>query len=148
MNLNLEKFNENSAREKRYEALEKCRIENGYTYIATGHNMNDNVETVIFRLLRGTGLDGLKGIPKKRGHIIRPILGISKEEILEYLKVNNISYRIDYTNLTNDYSRNIIRNKMMPIMKEINEGYLDNISRFITLLNEDNEVKRYIKKKL
>lgn len=148
MDLNLEKFNENSAREKRYEALEKCRIENGYTYIATGHNKNDNVETVIFRLLRGTGLDGLKGIPKKRGHIIRPILGISKEEILEYLKVNNISYRIDYTNLTNDYSRNIIRNKMMPIMKEINEGYLDNISRFITLLNEDNEVKRYIKKTL
>ncbi|MDK9582098.1 ATP-binding protein [Sneathia vaginalis] len=72
MNLNLEKFNENSAREKRYEALEKCRIENGYTYIATGHNMNDNVETVIFRLLRGTGLDGLKGIPKKEAILYDP----------------------------------------------------------------------------
>lgn len=146
--MNLDKFSENFAREKRYELLEKCRLENSYDLIATGHNKNDNVETILFRLIRGTGINGLKGIPQKRGKIIRPILYISKEEILRYLKDNNIKYLIDYTNNTNDYSRNLIRNKILPLMKEVNQNYLENISRFIELINEENDLKEYIKEEL
>lgn len=147
--LKLNKFSENIAREKRYEELKKVQIENNYEYIATGHNKNDNVETIIFRLLRGTGLDGLKGIQKVNGSIIRPILDITKEEIVDYLHRNNIEYLIDYTNNENKYSRNIIRNKLFPIMKDINPNFIENISRFITILNEDeNEIKKSIKLKL
>lgn len=147
-NMELSNFSENLAREKRYELLEKCRSENNYDLIATGHNKNDNVETIIFRLIRGTGIDGLKGIPRKRLNIIRPILDISKEEILKYLGDNKIEYLIDYTNNTDDYSRNLIRNKILPLMKEINENYLENISRFIEILNEDSKIKENIKEEL
>lgn len=140
--IKLSNFSENKAREKRYEILEKVRKENGFEYIATGHNKNDNVETLIFRIIRGTGLDGLKGIPKKRGKIIRPILDEKKEDILNYLNKNNIKYRIDYTNLENDYSRNKIRNQIFPIMKEINENFLDNIERLINNLNDKNLIKK------
>ncbi len=145
-NLKLEKFSEDKAREKRYEILEKVRKENSFEYIATGHNKNDNVETIIFRMIRGTSLEGLKGIPKKRENIIRPILNYTKEEILEYLEKENIKYLIDYTNFENDYSRNKIRNQILPIMKEINTNYLSNISRLIDLVNEDEnkESKEYI----
>lgn len=146
--IKLKNFNEDIARKKRYEILEKNLKKLNYDVIATGHNKNDNVETLIFRLIRGTGIDGLKGIPKKRGNIIRPILHISKQEILKYLKENNIDYLVDYTNNTLDYSRNIIRHKILPTMKEINENYLDNISRFIELINENNNLKIFIKEEL
>lgn len=146
--IKLEKFNEDIARKKRYEKLEECLKDINYDYIATGHNKNDNVETLIFRLLRGTGFDGLKGIPRKRGKIIRPILDISKEEILNYLNNNKIKYLIDYTNLENNYSRNKIRNLIFPIFKDINENFLDNISRLIQISNENIELKEKIKKEL
>ena len=146
--IKLEKFNEDIARKKRYEELEKCLKDINYDYIATGHNKNDNVETLIFRLLRGTGFDGLKGIPRKRGKIIRPILDISKEEILNCLNNNKIKYLIDYTNLENNYSRNKIRNLIFPIFKDINENFLDNISRLIQISNENIELKEKIKKEL
>ncbi|WP_067140107.1 tRNA lysidine(34) synthetase TilS [Oceanivirga salmonicida] len=148
--INLEKFNEDIARNKRYEILEKVREKNSFEYIATGHNQNDNVETIIFRIIRGTALEGLKGIPAKRGNIIRPILNISKEYILSYLNENNIKYLIDYTNFENDYSRNKIRNQILPIMKEINTNYLSNISNLIDLVNdvENKENREYIYKEL
>lgn len=149
--LNLENFSEGIAREKRYEKLEKVRKQIGYDLIATGHNLNDNVETIIFRMIRGTGLEGLKGIPRKRNNIIRPILDVSKENILKFLEDNNIPYRIDYTNSMNVYSRNKIRNEIFPIMKEINTNFLDNISRLINSINEDEkirELKEYIYQEL
>lgn len=99
-------------------------------------------------MIRGTGIEGLKGIPRKRLNIIRPILDISKEQILKFLKEHDIEYLIDYTNNTNDYSRNLIRNKILPLMSEVNENYLENISRFIKILNENSEIKENIKKNL
>lgn len=142
--LNLKKFNENDAREKRYELLEDARRQADCKYIATGHNKNDNVETILFRLIRGTGLEGLKGIKPIRDNIIRPILNISKEDILDYLEKNNHKYLIDYTNFENNYSRNIIRNEIFPIMKRINSDFIDNIANFIQILNEENKLSEYI----
>lgn len=146
--IDLDKFSENDARLKRYEVLENVRKENNYEYIATGHNKNDNVETILFRLIRGTGIEGLKGISKKRENIIRPILDYRKEYIVEYLNNKGIKYLKDYTNDSNDYARNIIRNQIFPIMANINSNYIENISRFIELLKESDEIKEYIKTEL
>ena len=144
--INLDKFSENSARELRYSELENARKEFGCEYIATGHNKNDNVETLIFRLIRGTGPNGLKGIPIKRDNIIRPILYVSKEDILKYLDENSISYLIDYTNNQDIYARNIIRNKIIPILKEINPNAINNISNLIELVNiSDDQNEKIIK---
>lgn len=144
--INLDKFNENNARELRYAELENARKEFDCEYIATGHNKNDNVETLIFRLTRGTGLDGLKGIPRQRGLVIRPILDVSKEDILKYLDENDISYLIDYTNNQDIYTRNIIRNRIIPILKEINPNVINNISNLIELVNiSDDENEKIIK---
>lgn len=140
----LNSFNENTAREKRYEELENARKEFDCEYVATGHNMNDNVETILFRITRGTGINGLKGIPKKRGNIIRPILDIRKEDIVDYLNKNNIKYLKDYTNDQNIYSRNIIRNKVIPILKEINPNVINNIANLIKLINSENEKNEFI----
>ena len=87
-----------SARELRYEAIEKVLQNINYDKIATGHNLDDNIETFIFRLLRGTSLKGLKGIPEKRENIIRPILQFEKKEILNCLQENKKNYKKDYTN--------------------------------------------------
>ena len=109
---------EEAAREIRYRELEKVMKKFGYDKIATAHNCSDNAETVFLNLIKGTGLKGLSGIPIKRENIIRPILSITKDEILEYLKKNNVQYLIDKTNFSNVYERNFIRNKMFPQVKK------------------------------
>ena len=109
-----------AARELRYKAVENIRKKIGYDKIATGHNLDDNVETFIFRLLRGTSINGLKGIPRVRDNIVRLILEFEKSEILSFLKHKNQKYIIDYTNNENDYTRNFIRNKIFPDFEKIN----------------------------
>ncbi|MGN1123795.1 MAG: tRNA lysidine(34) synthetase TilS, partial [Eubacterium sp.] len=86
--------------------------------IATAHNMTDNAETLIFRLARGTGLKGACGISPVRDNIIRPLIEIPADEIRDYCDKNNISYRIDRTNFRNDYSRNLIRNEILPLLNK------------------------------
>ena len=113
-----------AARELRYEAIEKVLQNLNYDKIATGHNLDDNIETFIFRLLRGTSLKGLKGIPSERKNIIRPILQFEKKEILNYLQENKKSYIIDYTNSENDYTRNYIRNEIFPMFVNINPTFI------------------------
>ena len=81
-----------AARELRYEKLYEVMKRINYNKIATGHNLDDNVETVVFRLLRGTSMRGLKGIPRKRDNIVRPILEFEKSEILDFLEDNNEKY--------------------------------------------------------
>jgi tRNA(Ile)-lysidine synthase len=109
---------EEAAREIRYEELERCRKEFGYDKIATGHTCSDNAETVLLNMIKGAGIKGLSGIPINRGNIIRPILSIGKDEILEYLAKNKIEFLIDKTNLSNVYERNIIRNELFPLIKK------------------------------
>ena len=105
--------------------------------IATAHNLTDNVETLLFRLARGTGLKGACAIPPVRGKIIRPFIEISSSEIRNWCNDNNIPYRVDSTNSDASYSRNLIRLQMLPLFERLNEGYQDNISDFISSANDD-----------
>lgn len=107
--------------------------------IATAHNLSDNVETVLFRLSRGTSIKGMCGIPAVRGNIIRPLLNCSGTEIREYCNKNNIPYRIDSTNANNEYSRNQIRNEIIPQFEKLNSSFENNVSRFINSVQEDEE---------
>ncbi|NPV10815.1 MAG: tRNA lysidine(34) synthetase TilS [Ignavibacteria bacterium] len=125
---------EETARLERYrlfnEALQKFKANK----IATGHTLNDNIETMIFNFIRGSGVSGLRGIPVKRDNIIRPLMGLTKEEILDFLKEENIPFRIDTTNFEEDYSRNFIRNKVIPLLLELNPNLYETLSYTSDLL--------------
>ena len=127
-----------AARKLRYDFLYKT----AKGRIATAHTASDNIETIIFNLARGTSLVGIKGIPPKRDNIIRPLILCSREEIEAYIKENNLSFVTDSTNLIDDCSRNIIRHKIVPVLKEINSGCIENAARLSVLLNEDSEYLR------
>lgn len=121
---------EEAGREIRYLFFEKVCAENGFTKIATAHNSDDNAETVFLNFIKGSGITGLSGIPVKREKIIRPILSISKIEILSYLKQNKIPFKEDLTNNELIYERNIIRNEILPLIrKKINPSVDENINQ-------------------
>lgn len=124
------------ARELRYKVLNEKLKELNFDKIATGHNLDDNVETLVFRLLRGTSIKGLKGIPVKRENIVRPILQFEKKEILDYLKRIDQDYIVDYTNKESDYSRNYIRNEIFPMFSKINRNFKNKINDLILEINE------------
>ena len=110
-----------AGRKVRYEFFEKISQANGYDKIATAHNADDNVETVLINLIKGTGIKGIAGIPVKRKNIIRPILSLTKKEILDYLDENKFEYRIDASNSSNEFERNFLRNEVIPLIhKNIN----------------------------
>ena len=111
---------EMAARELRYTWFEKVRTEYNAQAIAVAHHSDDSIETILLNLLRGTGLKGICGIRPKNGFIVRPLLCINRAEIELYLKENNIQYITDSTNLENEYTRNKIRNIVMPILRDIN----------------------------
>ena len=112
---------ENNFRNIRYDFFEKVAKKHEASAIAVGHNLNDQAETVLMRVLRGTGLRGLGAIKFKNGNIIRPLLNIPRKEILTHLRKNKLPFRIDKTNLGTDFTRNKIRNKLLPyIVKEYN----------------------------
>ena len=106
-------------------------------FIATAHHLDDVAETVLMNLIRGAGLAGLCGIPKKRGHYIRPLLNVSRREIEAYVQAQNIAYVYDDTNDDIFYTRNYIRREILPRMKSLNDGVAANIARTARLLAED-----------
>lgn len=120
---------EEAARILRYNELSEFAKRNAIDKIITAHNLNDNTETILMNLFSGTGISGLSGIPIKRENIIRPLLCLTKKEILQYLNHNKISYRIDSSNLENDFKRNFIRNKILPLIEEINPSFDDALFR-------------------
>ena len=124
---------EAAARKARYEFLDGAP----QRLMATAHHMDDLAETVIMNLVRGSGLKGLGGIPEKRGKYIRPMLGVSRSEIEEYAKANDVQYVEDSTNHDISYTRNYIRKKILPGLREINEAAVQNIARTAGLLGED-----------
>lgn len=132
---------EDGARKLRYEIFDEIREKVGADKIAIGHNKNDQAETVLMRIMRGTGLQGLRGIEYKReGGIIRPILDISREDIEKYCEENNLTPRIDRTNLEAIYSRNKIRLKILPYMKEeFNENIVGSIVRMSNNIKVDSD---------
>lgn len=119
---------ESAGRKIRYDYFEKVSKQNGFNKIATAHNADDNTETVLLNLIKGAGLKGIAGIPIKRKNIIRPILVLSKNEILNYLEDNLFEYRIDKSNLSNEYERNYLRNEIIPlIQKNINPAFTNSV---------------------
>ena len=114
------------ARTIRYDFFASLKADFGYSKIATAHNANDNLETVLLNLTKGTGIFGLTGIaPILDSHIIRPMLFTSKEDVYEYAKSKEISWREDVSNAKNDYQRNRIRNVVIPELKKINPNLED-----------------------
>ncbi|NMB82296.1 MAG: tRNA lysidine(34) synthetase TilS, partial [Ignavibacteria bacterium] len=113
------------------------------------HNQSDNTETVLLNISTGTGLNGFAGIPVKRGNIIRPLLCLTKKEIVDYLDLKGIKYRIDSSNLKSEYKRNYLRNKIIPLLKSNINPNLDNaIFRSSKILESSlPEVGKQIEKK-
>ena len=130
---------EEAARMLRYRFLEETAEEQGCDYIATAHNGDDNVETVLLNLTRGAGALGLSGIPPRRGKIIRPLLGVSRDEIEDYLKKNAVPHVEDSSNQSDDYSRNRIRHRVSPVLRELNPGLNEAVGRTAALLAQDED---------
>lgn len=131
---------EMAGREARYNFFDDIVKDEGYTKIATAHNANDQAETILFRLMRGSGIEGLCGIKVRRDKIIRPILCLSRKEVEEYIEINNLKPRIDKTNFEKIYNRNKIRLDMIPYIKEnFNEDIIQTLNRMSVLLQKDNE---------
>lgn len=131
---------EMAGRNVRYGFFDEILKNNGFNKIATAHNANDQAETILFRLMRGTGLEGLGGIKVSRDNeVIRPILCLKRSEVEEYIQSNNINPRIDKTNFEKVYNRNKIRLDILPYIKEnFNEDIVETLNRMSTLLQKDN----------
>ena len=131
---------EEAGRNSRYEFFDEIAKKTGANKIAIAHNANDKAETIIMNLLRGTGLSGLKGIePIKNGKYIRPLLECTREEIENYCKEKNLEPRIDKTNFDNSYTRNKVRNVVIPyIKKEFNPNILETLNRLSELVKEED----------
>ena len=126
---------EAAARDARYAYLKEFPGK-----IATAHNADDNAETVLMHLVRGTGLKGLGGITPVRDKLIRPMLTVTRQEILDFLEEYSISYVEDSTNISRDFLRNRIRHSVMPLLKEENPRISQNLSGMALRLRQDEEV--------
>ena len=127
---------EMAARELRYEWFEQIRKKIGALVIAVAHHRDDSVETFLLNLMRGAGINGMKGIPVKNGYIVRPLLSVSREGILDYLQAINQGYVTDSTNLEDEYMRNKIRLNILPLMKEVNPAVMETIQETTFRLSE------------
>ncbi len=128
---------EDAGRTLRYAFLEKTAAERGCGRIATAHHREDNAETVLLHLLRGSGLRGLGGIPPVRGSIIRPLLEVSREEIDAYVSRHALPYVEDETNAHPAYLRNRVRHELLPLLEELSPGAAGRIAHTAALLRED-----------
>lgn len=130
---------EEAGRKVRYEFFEEIYSKVGANKIAIAHNKNDKVETIIMHLLRGSGLSGLKGIePIRNNKYIRPLIECERSEIEKYCKENNLNPRIDKTNFENEYTRNKIRNIVIPyIKKEFNPNIIETLDRLSEVATDE-----------
>lgn len=132
---------ESAGREARYEFFEEIYTKVGAKKIALAHNANDQAETILMRLMRGSGMEGLIGIkPVRDKKFVRPIINITRTEIEEYCKENGIIPRIDRTNMENIYSRNKVRLELIPyIKKNFNQDIVNTLNRLGDTIRKDNE---------
>ena len=130
-----------AGRNARYDFFEEVLKKTGSNKIATAHNSNDNAETVLMNLLRGSGVSGLKGIEKIRdGKFIRPIIECKRSEIEQYCLENKLNPRYDKTNNENTYTRNKIRNMLIPYIEEnFNPNIVDSLNRLSTIATKEDE---------
>ncbi len=131
---------EEAGRKARYDFFNEILERTNAQKIAIAHNKNDKVETVLMHILRGSGINGLKGIEAKRGKYIRPLIECERNEIEEYCTEKNLQPRIDKTNFENEYTRNKVRNLLIPyIQKEFNPNLIQTIDRLSNLVAEEEK---------
>lgn len=129
---------EEAGRKARYDFFEEICLKEKCNKIATAHNSNDNAETVLMNIVRGTGLTGLRGIEPVRGNIVRPMIEISRQEIELFCIENNINPRHDESNDETTYTRNKVRLELIPyIQKNINSNVISNINRMSSIVSEE-----------
>ena len=129
-----------AARDLRYQWFYKLMEEQNYDYIITAHNANDNLETFLINLTRGTGVEGLTGIPTINNKSVRPLLPFSRENIQAFASENKLEWREDQSNASTKYVRNKIRHQVIPVLKEINPSILESFQNTLSNLNESQEI--------
>lgn len=129
-----------AARELRYDWFGELLSKESFDLVATAHNKNDSVETFFLNLSRGSGIRGLKGIAPKRDQIIRPMLFATRLEIEAYRQDQGIEYRLDASNFETKYLRNKIRHDVIPVMEEINPGFIESMNRSMNQLEEIHHI--------
>lgn len=127
---------EMAARELRYEWFATLRKTSGAAAVAVAHHQDDAVETMLLNLIRGTGINGLLGIRPRNGHVVRPLLCINRQEVLEYLQEIGQSYVTDSSNLQDEYTRNKIRLNLLPLMRQINPAVRESLLQTAAHLND------------
>lgn len=129
-----------AARELRYNWFEKIRMEHGYDKIAVAHNLNDNTETLLINLIRGTGISGLTGMKPLSNRVIRPLLFATREEIASYADRYGVAFREDKSNSETKYTRNRIRHLVLPLLRTINPSVESTINQTAVRLSETEEI--------
>ena len=132
-----------AARQMRYDFFDKLSAD----AVATAHTASDNLETVLFNLTRGSGINGLCGIPIKRDKYIRPLIFCTRQDVEAYCREHQLHFITDSTNLSDDYTRNRIRHNIVPLLKEINPAVEENVTNTSLLLTEDRDLLDSIAKK-
>jgi len=131
---------EETARDLRYAFLQETAEKLGAAVIATAHNADDNAETLLMNLTRGSGLEGLCGIPPRRGNIVRPLLTTTRTEIEQWLAQRSIDHVEDETNTDETYTRNFLRAQVMPLLRQVNPKATEHMTAAAARLRRDNDV--------
>jgi len=129
-----------AARDLRYQWFNELAVQLGFDYILTAHHADDNLETFLINLSRGTGLEGLTGIPEINENIVRPLLSFSREDIETYAKTENLKWREDASNTSNKYLRNKLRLEVIPKLKETNPQLLQNFNKTLEHLKDSKDI--------
>jgi tRNA(Ile)-lysidine synthase len=131
-----------AARELRYSFFEEVANSEGFDFIATAHQQNDALETSLMNFVKGTGIDGMTGIPVRSGRIIRPLLFATRKMIREYARANAIVWREDSSNDSDDYQRNFLRHQIVPLMEKMNPNLLETFSNTQERLKGAQEITK------
>ncbi len=131
---------EEAGRLLRYGFFKKVCKEEGYDIVATAHHLNDLAETIIMWLVRGAGLEGLKGFEPKEGNVVRPLYYVKKDEILGFAKERNLEWIEDSTNYIEDFARNRIRHSVMPVLRGINKNLEESILNMRDIIDAENDL--------
>jgi len=129
-----------AARELRYLWFEELLSINGFDYVLTAHHADDSLETFLINMSRGTGIDGLSGIPETNGQVVRPLLPFSRNQILKYAESVGIDWREDSSNASSKYLRNKIRHQVVPVLKELHPTFLQNFLNTQNHLQQTNSL--------
>lgn len=133
-----------AARNLRYHFFNELADSERYNWVATAHHANDNLETVLLNLVRGTGIDGLTGIPEKQGRVIRPLLFATRADILQWAGENDVQWKEDASNRDDHYDRNLLRNQVVPHLKELNPSLEKSFARTLERIQGARNIAQHV----